>query len=93
MVEMLPSAEEIREDPDFIRELNLGMITMTMIQLKEMGSEIAAFDTTTMFDMRQLDHPTMPPFVGSDEEAEALASYLGSLDNGGAASGSGGGAQ
>jgi len=92
MVEMLPTVDEIREDPDFIRELNLGMITMTMAQLKEMGSAVAAFDTTTMFDMRQLDRPTMPPFVGTDEEAEALATYLASLDDGGAASGAGGGA-
>jgi mono/diheme cytochrome c family protein len=93
MVAMLPLADEIREDPEFIRELNLGMITMTIMQLKEMGSEITAFDPTTVFDMRQLDHPTMPPFVGSDEEAEALASYLASLDDGGAALVTAGGAQ
>ena len=81
MVEMLPTLEEIREEPDFIRELNLGMITMTVIQLKEMGAELAAFDRETTFDMRRLDRPYMPPFVGTDEEAEALAVYLASLDS------------
>ena len=84
MVEMLPTRDEIRDDPDFIRELNLGMITMTIIQLKEMGSQITAFDKGTTFDMRQLDRPYMPPFVGTDEEAEALAIYLASLDSVGA---------
>ena len=82
MVEMLPSLDEIREDPEFIRELNLGMITMTMIELKEMGAELAAFDPVTTFDMRLLDRSYMPPFVGTDEEAEALAVYLASLDSG-----------
>jgi mono/diheme cytochrome c family protein len=80
MVEMLPSIEEIRSDPDAIRELNLGMITATVMQLKEMGEEITAFDRSVMFDMRTLERGTMPPFVGSDEEAEALAVYLASLD-------------
>jgi MFS family permease len=82
MVGMLPSVEEIREDPEFIRELNLGMITMTMMELKEMGSAITDFDPRTTFDMRTLDRPTMPPFVGTDDEAEALAIYLASLDDG-----------
>jgi hypothetical protein len=77
---MLPSIEEIRSDPDAIRELNLGMITATVMQLKEMGEEITAFDRSVMFDMRTLERGTMPPFVGSDEEAEALAVYLASLD-------------
>jgi len=81
MVEMLPTLDEIRDDPEFIRELNRGMIAMTVIQLKEMGSEFAAFDKGTVFDMRRLDRPYMPPFVGTDEEAEALAIYLASLDS------------
>jgi len=91
MVEMLPTVDEIRDDPEFIRELNLGMITMTMIQLKEMGSEFASFDKGTVFDMRQLDRPYMPPFVGTDEEAEALAIYLASLDGVGAEAAASGG--
>jgi len=81
MVEMLPTLEEIREDPDFVRELNLGMITMSIAGLKGMGSEIVGFDRTTPFDMRTLDRSYMPPFVGTDEEAEALAIYLASLDS------------
>jgi hypothetical protein len=64
-----------------------------VLELKEMGSEITALDSTTIFDMRQLKHPTMPPFVGTDDEAEALAVYLASLDVGGAVSNTAGGAQ
>lgn len=93
MVEMLPTAEEIREDPDFIRELNLGMITTTIFELREMGEEIAEFDRSALFDMRKLSRPMMPPFVGTDEEVEALAAYLVSLDRPGADAGAAGGAQ
>ncbi|MEE4270909.1 MAG: cytochrome ubiquinol oxidase subunit I [Thermoanaerobaculales bacterium] len=93
MVGMLPTVDEIREDPDFIRELNLGMITLTVLELREMGEEIAAFDRTSPFDMRELTHPAMPPFVGTDEEAEALAVYLASLDRTGAEAAAQGGAQ
>ena len=82
MVGMLPSVEEIREDPEFVRELNLGMITMTVMQLKEMGEAVTDFDPNSTFDMQTLDRPTMPPFVGTDDEAEALAIYLASLDDG-----------
>jgi mono/diheme cytochrome c family protein len=81
MAGVLPTLEEIRDDPEIIRELNLGMITTTVIQLREMGVEIAAFDRKTTFDMRGLDRPSMPPFVGTEEEAEALAAYLASLDS------------
>ncbi|MEX1309679.1 MAG: cytochrome ubiquinol oxidase subunit I [Candidatus Sulfomarinibacteraceae bacterium] len=82
MLAMLPTVAEIREDPDFIRELNLGMITTTVMELKEMGAAVTDFDPHSTFDMRSLDRPTMPPFVGTDDEAEALAIYLASLDNG-----------
>jgi mono/diheme cytochrome c family protein len=81
MAEMLPTVDEIREDPDFIRELNLGMITMTMMELKEMGEAYADFDPHEVFDMRTLRRSTMPPFVGTDDEAETLAIYLASLDD------------
>ncbi len=81
MAGVLPTLEEIRDDPEIIRELNLGMITTTVIQLREMGVEITAFDRETTFDMRGLDRPSMPPFVGTEEEAEALAAYLASLDS------------
>jgi mono/diheme cytochrome c family protein len=80
MAEMLPGIDEIRDAPDFIRELNHGMITMSLAELRDMGETLVAFDRTTQFDLRQLDRPYMPPFVGTDEELEALASYLASLD-------------
>ncbi|MGD8439796.1 MAG: cytochrome ubiquinol oxidase subunit I [Holophagae bacterium] len=80
MVEMLPSLDEIRDDPAFIRDLNQGMITMSLSELRDMGETVVAFDRTTQFDLRQLDRPYMPPFVGTDDELEALAAYLASLD-------------
>jgi len=81
MAEMMPTLEEIRDDPDFIRELNLGMITMTVMELRDMGSDYADFEPGKQFDMRQLDRSYMPPFVGTEEEVEALALYLASLDH------------
>jgi mono/diheme cytochrome c family protein len=80
MVEMLPGVDEIHSDPDFIRDLNHGMVTMALVELRDMGEAVAAFDRTTQFDLRELDRPYMPPFVGNDDELEALAAYLASLD-------------
>jgi mono/diheme cytochrome c family protein len=79
MIGMMPSLDEIRSDPDFVRDLNLGMVSATMIELRDMGDDIAGFDRHTAFDT--LDRPYMPPFVGTEEEAEALAIYLASLDS------------
>jgi cytochrome c553 len=87
MAEMMPTLDEIRSDSDFIRELNLGMITMTLMELREMGEVFAGFDTGEVFDMRELARPAMPPFVGTEEEAEALAVYLASLDRDAASGG------
>ena len=47
-----------------------------------MGAAVTDFDPHSTFDMQTLDRPTMPPFVGTDDEAEALAIYLASLDDG-----------
>jgi mono/diheme cytochrome c family protein len=80
MIEMLPGADDIRSDPDFVRDLNHGMITATLVELRDMGETIVAFDQTTQFDLRELERPYMPPFVGTDDELEALAAYLASLD-------------
>jgi len=80
MKEMLPSTDEILEDPDFIRELNGGMIYGTLVTLHEMGEFYAAADRTQMVDTHQTSYPQMPPLVGTDEDLEALATYLVSLD-------------
>jgi mono/diheme cytochrome c family protein len=80
MVAMLPSLDDIRSDPDFIRELNHGMVSMALAELRDMGETIVALDTTKHFDLRELERPYMPPFVGTDDELEALAAYLASLD-------------
>jgi cytochrome d ubiquinol oxidase subunit I len=81
MVAALPSTEEIRADVEMVHDLNLSMITTTVLELRRMGADIAAFKPGSTFDMRELRFPVMPPFVGTDDEAEALALYLASLDH------------
>jgi cytochrome d ubiquinol oxidase subunit I len=80
MKEMLPSTDEILEDPDFIRELNGGMVYGTLAKLQEMGEFYTSADRTEMVDTHQTSYPQMPPLVGTDEDLEALAAYLVSLD-------------
>lgn len=82
--EMLPTVEEIRDDPEFIRDLNLGMISATLMTLYEMGEFYASAGPGEMIDTHQTPYPVMPPLVGSDEEVEALAAYLGNLASGSA---------
>jgi len=79
---MLPTAEEIRDDPEFIRDLNLGMITATLTTLHEMGEYYASAGPGELIDTHQTPYPVMPPLVGSDDELEALAAYLGDLASG-----------
>jgi mono/diheme cytochrome c family protein len=80
MKEMLPTADEIRDDPDFIRELNAGMIYATLAKLQEMGDFYTSADRTRMVNTHETEFPQMPPFVGTDDDLEALAAYLASLD-------------
>ena len=79
MREMLPTPDEIDADPEFIAELNHGMIYGTLVRLSEMGDTYAAADHTRMIDTSGFDSPYMPPFVGTEEEMEALAGYLAGL--------------
>jgi mono/diheme cytochrome c family protein len=79
MKEMLPTAEEIDADREMISDLNLGMIYGTLARLAEMGDGYASSDHTQMIDTGQFDSPYMPPFVGTEEEMEALAEYLAGL--------------
>ncbi len=79
---MLPSADEIRGDPGMIRDLNQGMIAAAVVKLRAMGETYLAADRTRMIDTSALHAPYMPPFVGTDEEAEALVAYLASLADG-----------
>ncbi len=62
-----------------IRDLNQGMITATLVELRAMGEAYAAADRTRMIDTSALHSSYMPPFVGTEQELEALAAYLGSL--------------
>ncbi len=76
---MLPGADEIRSDPGMIRDLHQGMITGTLVELRAMGEAYVAADRTTMIDTSPLHSPYMPPFVGTEQELQELAAYLGSL--------------
>ena len=80
MASMLPTAADLRADPEMILDLNQGMIAATILELRDMGSDLAGFEPGRVIDMRRLDRPTMPPFVGTGDEADALAVYLASLD-------------
>jgi mono/diheme cytochrome c family protein len=80
MVEMLPSAEEITAEPDMVRDLNQMMILGSLVELHEMGEAFVEAPAGKMIQTTDLRYPFMPPFVGTDEELEALAAYLASLD-------------
>lgn len=81
MRESLPSPEEIREDPESMQGLIDGMVNGTLYQLKEMGDTYAAAADGSQLDYDALSYPYMPPFVGTDDELEALSTYLSSLNH------------
>ncbi len=76
MREMLPTPAEIAEDPGLIHELNQGMIYMAVSQLQEMGESYRAAPRGEMINTAELHSSYMPPFVGTEEELEALVEYL-----------------
>jgi mono/diheme cytochrome c family protein len=82
MREMLPTAAEMTEDPEMIADLNQGMIFMAISQLHEMGEAYSAAPRGEMINTAELHSPYMPPFVGTDEELEALMEYLAVLARG-----------
>ncbi|MCW8984868.1 MAG: cytochrome ubiquinol oxidase subunit I [Thermoanaerobaculales bacterium] len=82
MREMLPPPAEIVEDPDLIHDLNQGMIYMAVSQLQEMGEAYGAAPSGEMINTAELHSSYMPPFVGTDEELEALVEYLAFLARG-----------
>ena len=45
----------------------------------DQGESYAELEPGEPVDMAELDYPYMPPFVGTEEELEALAEYLASL--------------
>jgi mono/diheme cytochrome c family protein len=77
---VLPGADEIREDPEFVLMLNRLMVDGTLERLREMGAFYASADPSRPIDTHQTRYPQMPPLVGSDEDAAALATYLAGLD-------------
>jgi mono/diheme cytochrome c family protein len=79
MVEMLPSGDEMVEDPEMIDDFVSGMIASHLISLRDMGTEYVNVPHGTMTDTSGLFVPYMPPAVGTDEEIEALTEYLSSL--------------
>ncbi len=78
MRDMLPAAEDLRADPDFTRDLAGGMVVATLEAMREMGDVYLAAEPGVAVDAGDLRWPTMPPFVGTDPELEALAAYLSS---------------
>jgi hypothetical protein len=79
---MLPTAEEMREDPEMIHDLNQGMIYAAVVQLREMGEAYGEALPGQMIDTSVLSSPYMPPFVGNDEELDALVEFLATLVGG-----------
>ena len=76
MREMLPTAAEMAEDPEMIADLNQGMIYMAVSQLHDMGEAYSTAPRGEMINTAELYSSYMPPFVGNDEELEALVEYL-----------------
>ena len=85
MREMLPTPSEMAEDPEMISDLNQGMIYMAVSQLHEMGEAYGAVPRGEMINTADLHSPFMPPFVGTNEEFEALVEYLAFVARGGGA--------
>jgi mono/diheme cytochrome c family protein len=79
MLEMMPSADEMAEDPEMIQDLASGMIAAAVFNLQEMGADYANAPAGAMIDTADFHAPYMPPFVGTDAELEALVAYLSSL--------------
>jgi mono/diheme cytochrome c family protein len=82
MQELLPTADEMAEDPDSIHDLNEGMIAGALFLLQEMGEAYVETPKGTMVNTAALHSPYMPPFVGTDDEFDALVVYLSSLARG-----------
>ena len=79
MREMLPLADEMAEDPEMIHDLNAGMIAGALFLLQEMGTDYIDAPRGVMIDTANFHAPYMPPFVGTDDELEALVEYLAAL--------------
>jgi mono/diheme cytochrome c family protein len=82
MREMLPTAAEMAEDPEMIHDLNQAMVYMAVSELYEMGLAYAEIPQGQLIDTGTFRSSYMPPFVGTDEELEALVEYLVSLTQG-----------
>ncbi len=79
MREVLPSPDEINGDPEMIYDLNVGMVSATIAGLRAMGADYAAADRDRMINTAAMDYPYMPPFVGTEKEADMLGQYLATL--------------
>lgn len=80
MKDAAPTAEDIEEDPEFGRDLVAAMISATLEKLRDMGEIYSSADRAKIIDTHETDYPFMPPLVGTDEDLEALAAYLTSLE-------------
>ena len=67
------------EDPD--------MVASVLYALRDQGELFTQLAPGQPVNMADLDYPFMPPFAGTEEELEALAAYLSSLQAGRPSSG------
>lgn len=59
------------------------MVLSVVFTLYDQGEAYAALEPGQAMDLAQLSYPFMPPFVGTEEEMEALVEYLAGLAAGG----------
>ena len=55
------------------------LIFSVVFTLHDQGEAFTALAPGETIDMSKLDYPFMPPFVGTDDEMEALVAYLATL--------------
>jgi hypothetical protein len=55
------------------------MVFGVLAVMWESGEQFTGLEPGERVAMAELDYPYMPPFVGNDEDLEALAAYLASI--------------
>jgi mono/diheme cytochrome c family protein len=76
MREMLPTADEMAADQEMIFDFNSGMIYGVVTELHEMGRAYSEVPKGQLINTAEFRSAYMPPFVGTEEELEALVEYL-----------------
>ena len=86
--------EELARDSRFVRQDNAQSTVLASLPddvdtiqgvlevMSMQGEMIAELEPGERIDKSEFDYPFMPPFVGTEEEKEALAQFLGNLATG-----------